>query len=72
MTTLLQVGFRRCDSRCHYAYSLPGDCQCICEGENHGAGIAGTLPQRDLPLEDVPEKRWIYFTIMRWLALLLS
>ncbi len=54
MTTLLAIGARRCDSRCHYA--VGPTCRCICAGANHGVGLAGQLPQRDLPYPEKGEK----------------
>ena len=42
MTTLLTTGFgqntRRCDAKCYNAHGE--ECECICEGMNHGVGLA--------------------------------
>lgn len=37
MTTVLKIGRRRCDGRCHFA--LEKACDCVCGGENHGRGL---------------------------------
>ncbi len=41
MTTIMSFGNsdgqRRCDARCYNA--VPGDCDCICGGRNHGKGV---------------------------------
>lgn len=41
MTTLITVGdnygSRRCDAKCYNAES--SDCDCVCNGRNHGAGL---------------------------------
>jgi hypothetical protein len=41
MTTLITVGNsegeRRCDAKCYDAHGP--DCDCVCGGKNHGAGI---------------------------------
>lgn len=42
MTTLIQgygaLGSRRCDAKC-YAAEPGSDCDCICDGANHGRGM---------------------------------
>ncbi len=45
MATLLTVGNsegeRRCDAKCYDAEG--GDCDCVCGGKNHGAGLQRAL-----------------------------
>ncbi|KKL45013.1 hypothetical protein LCGC14_2359940 [marine sediment metagenome] len=47
MTILLIVanseGERRCDAKCYVASGL--DCDCVCDGQNHGKGINAALAE---------------------------
>lgn len=36
----------RCDGRCHNATSPRWQCDCICSGRYHGAGLDGTLDRK--------------------------
>lgn len=44
MTTLIHAqgaGAGRCDAKCYDAQGV--ECECVCGGMNHGAGIAGAI-----------------------------
>ena len=55
MTTLLTYENgsvrRRCDARCHDAKGE--DCECICNGMNHGAGARQAVANTQKLMEDV-------------------
>lgn len=56
MTTLIALhksdgSSRRCDASCYNAAAPK--CKCICQGRNHGKGLAGAIEQTNADFEDL-------------------